>query len=174
MREREALLEQRRRLQNKEEHLYERVTPRRLSEDCPNERQQNRFNKSTSLPSYNGSEMSIDNELIYSPCSYYGSESEIVDGSEWSGCNRPCKLRCRKGRSIVHKNLEDNYGAVVVANREALAQVLENVSDLLCTFMLILSYKSFVWKIKAWSKVLKKLLTLFELTFVHFELWPKI
>lgn len=34
----------------------------------------------------------------------------------------------RKGRSVVHKNLEDNYGAVVVANHEALAQVLEQVS----------------------------------------------
>ena len=35
----------------------------------------------------------------------------------------------RKGRSVVHKNLEDNYGAVVVANHEALAQVLEQVSE---------------------------------------------
>ena len=34
----------------------------------------------------------------------------------------------RKGRSVVHKNLEDNYGAVIVANHEALAQVLEQVS----------------------------------------------
>lgn len=34
----------------------------------------------------------------------------------------------RKGRSVVHKNLEDNYGAVVVANHEALAQVLDQVS----------------------------------------------
>lgn len=33
----------------------------------------------------------------------------------------------RKGRSVVHKNLEDNYGAVVIANHEALAQVLEQV-----------------------------------------------
>lgn len=33
----------------------------------------------------------------------------------------------RKGRSVVHKNLEDNYGAVVVANHEALAQVLDQV-----------------------------------------------
>ena len=35
----------------------------------------------------------------------------------------------RKGRSVVHKNLEDNYGAVVVANHEALAQVLEQVNN---------------------------------------------
>jgi hypothetical protein len=37
------------------------------------------------------------------------------------------RLRMRKGRSVVHKNLEDNYGAVVIANHEALAQVLEQV-----------------------------------------------
>lgn len=46
--------------------------------------------------------------------------------------NRPAnRLRMRKGRSVVHKNLEDNYGAVVVANHEALAQVLEQVIRLL-------------------------------------------
>lgn len=38
------------------------------------------------------------------------------------------RLRMRKGRSVVHKSLEDNYGAVVVANHEALAQVLDQVS----------------------------------------------
>lgn len=37
------------------------------------------------------------------------------------------RLRMRKGRSVMHKSLEDNYGAVVVANHEALAQVLEQV-----------------------------------------------
>lgn len=37
------------------------------------------------------------------------------------------RLRMRKGRSVVHKNLEDNYGAVIVANHEALAQVLDQV-----------------------------------------------
>lgn len=41
------------------------------------------------------------------------------------------RLRMRKGRSVVHKNLEDNYGAVVVANHEALAQVLEQVRPFL-------------------------------------------
>lgn len=35
---------------------------------------------------------------------------------------RPCK-----SRSVVHKSLEDNYGAVVVANHEALTQLLEQV-----------------------------------------------
>lgn len=37
------------------------------------------------------------------------------------------RLKLKKGRSIVHKNLEDNYGAVVIANHEALAQVVEQM-----------------------------------------------
>jgi hypothetical protein len=53
------------------------------------------------------------------------------DDSEWSPASghpwKTSKLRLRKGRSVVHKNLEDNYGAVIVANHEALAQVLEQV-----------------------------------------------
>jgi hypothetical protein len=57
------------------------------------------------------------------------------DESEWSPTSghtwKTSKLRLRKGRSVVHKNLEDNYGAVIVANHEALAQVLEQVSHLL-------------------------------------------
>lgn len=40
------------------------------------------------------------------------------------------RLRQRRGRSIVHRSLEDNYGAVVVANHEALAQVLEQVRSI--------------------------------------------
>lgn len=36
-------------------------------------------------------------------------------------------MRMRKGRSVVHKTIEDNYTAVVVANHEALAQVLDQV-----------------------------------------------
>ena len=32
-----------------------------------------------------------------------------------------------RGKSVVHKNLEDNYGAVISANHEALAQLLEQV-----------------------------------------------
>jgi len=35
----------------------------------------------------------------------------------------------RKGRSVVHKTIEDNYTAVVVANHEALAQVLDQVGS---------------------------------------------
>jgi hypothetical protein len=38
-----------------------------------------------------------------------------------------------RGRSVVHKNLEDNYGAVISANHEALAQLLEQVRLLLTT-----------------------------------------
>lgn len=56
----------------------------------------------------------------------------VDDDQEWNTSSKTHKLRSRKGRSIVHKNLEDNYGAVVVANHEALVQVLENVSTLLC------------------------------------------
>lgn len=37
------------------------------------------------------------------------------------------RLKLKKGRSVVHKNLEDNYGAVIVANHEALAQVVEQM-----------------------------------------------
>ena len=47
-------------------------------------------------------------------------------GSGGSGCSR---LSVRNGRSVVHKNLEDNYGAVISANHEALAQILEQVSN---------------------------------------------
>ncbi|XP_023013744.2 uncharacterized protein [Leptinotarsa decemlineata] len=76
---------------------------------------------------YCGSETESE---IYSPHSFYGSESEVTeDDHEWIQNGRTHKLRSRKGRSIVHKNLEDNYGAVVVANHEALAQVLENIQQ---------------------------------------------
>ncbi|XP_018328356.1 uncharacterized protein LOC108739120 [Agrilus planipennis] len=82
--------------------------------------------RSASL-TYCGSETESE---IYSPYGLYGSEGEIFDDDrEWTmSGSRTHKLRSRKGRSIVHKNLEDNYGAVVVANHEALAQVLENIT----------------------------------------------
>nr|CAD7264135.1 unnamed protein product [Timema shepardi] len=86
-----------------------------------------RFARSTSLP-YCGSETESD---IYSPYSFYGSEDTGDDEMDWGSPSshswRISKLRLRKGRSIVHKNLEDNYGAVIVANHEALAQVLEQI-----------------------------------------------
>ncbi|XP_044739489.1 probable serine/threonine-protein kinase DDB_G0282963 [Chrysoperla carnea] len=85
----------------------------------------NGYVRTTSLP-YCGSETESE---IYSPYSFYGSEADVGDDeSEWTNTGtRTCRLRSRKGRSIVHKNLEDNYGAVVVANHEALAQVLEHM-----------------------------------------------
>lgn len=77
---------------------------------------------------YCGSETESE---IYSPYSFYGSESEVTeDDHDWIQNGRTHKLRSKKGRSIVHKNLEDNYGAVVVANHEALAQVLENIQQI--------------------------------------------
>lgn len=103
MREREQLLEQRRRLQ--QEHVYERLGPRRAGEEPHRP-------KSSSMTSYNGSETD-------------SGDGDVGDCPDWGGCSR---LRCRKGRSVLHRNLEDNYGAVVVANREALEQVLDNVS----------------------------------------------
>lgn len=50
---------------------------------------------------------------------------------------RMSRLRQRRGRSIVHRSLEDNYGAVVVANHEALAQFLEQVRVNLSYFLRI-------------------------------------
>ncbi|KAF5273047.1 hypothetical protein FQR65_LT04789 [Abscondita terminalis] len=81
--------------------------------------------RSASL-TYCGSETESE---IYSPYCFYGSESEVAeDDRDWNVPNsKTYKLRSRKGRSIVHKNLEDNYGAVIIANHEALAQVLENI-----------------------------------------------
>ncbi|KAK5649960.1 hypothetical protein RI129_000989 [Pyrocoelia pectoralis] len=83
--------------------------------------------RSASL-TYCGSETESE---IYAPYSFYGSESEVAeDDCDWTIHNgRTHKLRSRKGRSIVHKNLEDNYGAVIVANHEALVQVLENIQQ---------------------------------------------
>jgi hypothetical protein len=63
------------------------------------------------------------------------------DDHDWIQNGRTHKLRSRKGRSIVHKNLEDNYGAVIVANHEALAQVLENVRRVQCCVFVL----STVW-----------------------------
>lgn len=83
--------------------------------------------------SYCGSEMGESE--IYSPYSFCGSEAgdfaqgDINDGYQTSsrGNKTVSRLRMRKGRSVLHTNLEDNYSAVIVANHEALAQVLEQV-----------------------------------------------
>ncbi|XP_053604311.1 uncharacterized protein LOC128671665 isoform X2 [Plodia interpunctella] len=88
------------------------------------------FNRS-SLP-YCGSETESE---IYSPYSFYSSTDAMDSPSnedypgDMTPKNTTNKLRVRKGRSVVHKNLEDNYGAVVIANHEALAQVLEQVQQ---------------------------------------------
>ncbi|XP_032516362.2 uncharacterized protein LOC116769400 isoform X1 [Danaus plexippus] len=85
----------------------------------------------TSLP-YCGSETESE---IYSPYSFYSSNDNMDSPSnddyqnDMTPKNTTNKLRVRKGRSVVHKNLEDNYGAVVIANHEALAQVLEQVQQ---------------------------------------------
>lgn len=83
--------------------------------------------------SYCGSE--IGESEIYSPYSFCGSEAgdlaqgDINDGYQTTsrGNKTVSRLRMRKGRSVLHTNLEDNYSAVIVANHEALAQVLETV-----------------------------------------------
>ncbi|GBP87502.1 hypothetical protein EVAR_57309_1 [Eumeta japonica] len=89
------------------------------------------FNRS-SLP-YCGSETESE---IYSPYSFYSSADTLdspTGNEEYQNDMAPKtttnKLRVRKGRSVVHKNLEDNYGAVVIANHEALAQVLDQVQQ---------------------------------------------
>ncbi|XP_039754643.1 uncharacterized protein LOC120629716 isoform X2 [Pararge aegeria] len=89
-----------------------------------------KYNFRSSLP-YCGSETESE---IYSPYSFYSSDN--IDSptnddyqNDMSPKNTTNKLRVRKGRSVVHKNLEDNYGAVVIANHEALAQVLEQVQQ---------------------------------------------
>lgn len=90
--------------------------------------------------SYCSSEIGGGDSEIYSPYSFYSSEAgaDVALGDPQDGWSTPTnakqrtgksvnRLRMRKGRSIVHKNLEDNYGAVIVANHEALVQVLEQV-----------------------------------------------
>lgn len=86
--------------------------------------------------SYCGSEMGESE--IYSPYSFCGSEAglDVAQGSDLNdGCHQGSsrkivsRLRMRKGRSVVHTNLEDNYSAVIVANHEALAQVLDQLQQ---------------------------------------------
>lgn len=88
-----------------------------------------KYNFRSSLP-YCGSETESE---IYSPYSFYSTDNmDSPTNDDYQGDMTPKnttnKLRVRKGRSVVHKNLEDNYGAVVIANHEALAQVLEQVN----------------------------------------------
>lgn len=99
---------------------------------------------------YCGSETESD---IYSPYSFYGGSEEVrqrvAGGIGRRLESRECpssdlsfifqgdegeadsswkwRSRARKGRSVVHKSMEDNYDAVVGANLEALAQLFEQV-----------------------------------------------
>ena len=63
-----------------------------------------------------------------------------------SNRKRVSRLSMRKGRSIVHKNLEDNYGAVITANHEAIAQILEQVPKNILTFFLVSPFFKFKMK----------------------------
>ncbi|XP_045498872.1 uncharacterized protein LOC123696611 isoform X2 [Colias croceus] len=106
----------------------------------PREERAERKTETTEFPKYNfrsslpycGSETESE---IYSPYSFYSSNDNMDNSnnedyqSDMTPKTTTNKLRVRKGRSVVHKNLEDNYGAVVIANHEALAQVLEQVQQ---------------------------------------------
>ncbi|XP_058800175.1 uncharacterized protein LOC131669361 isoform X2 [Phymastichus coffea] len=86
--------------------------------------QQTFFARSTSLP-YCATESELE---AYSPFSYHGDKKVTEDGKKDEDA-RIGRLRQRRGRSIVHHSLEDNYGAVIVANHEALAQFLEQTNQ---------------------------------------------
>ncbi|KAG7190663.1 hypothetical protein KM043_006741 [Ampulex compressa] len=86
------------------------------------------FVRSTSLP-YCGSETESE---LYAPYSFYTGDEGAEEDQDWKNKDdelRMSRLRQRRGRSIVHRSLEDNYGAVVVANHEALAQFLEQLNQ---------------------------------------------
>ncbi|XP_077271941.1 uncharacterized protein LOC143902700 isoform X1 [Temnothorax americanus] len=82
------------------------------------------FVRSISLP-YCGSETESE---LYAPYTFYTGDEGAEEDQDWKHTDdepRMGRLRQRRGRTIVHRSLEDNYGAVVVANHEALAQFLE-------------------------------------------------
>lgn len=86
------------------------------------------FVRSTSLP-YCGSETESE---LYAPYGFYTGDEGPEEDQDWKNKDdelRISRLRQRRGRSIVHRSLEDNYGAVVVANHEALAQFLEQLNQ---------------------------------------------
>ncbi|XP_011500954.1 PREDICTED: serine/arginine repetitive matrix protein 2-like [Ceratosolen solmsi marchali] len=88
--------------------------------------QQPLFIRSSSLP-YCMSETEAE---LRSPFRPYSHNDKVFNAEEnWKKEeeSRIGRLRQRRGRSIVHRSLEDNYGAVIVANHEALAQFLEQV-----------------------------------------------
>ncbi|XP_011707057.1 PREDICTED: uncharacterized protein LOC105462234, partial [Wasmannia auropunctata] len=82
------------------------------------------FVRSISLP-YCGSETESE---LYAPYTFYTGDEGAEEDQDWKSTDdepRMGRLRQRRGRTVVHRSLEDNYGAVVVANHEALAQFLE-------------------------------------------------
>ncbi|XP_018338565.1 PREDICTED: uncharacterized protein LOC108746350 isoform X2 [Trachymyrmex septentrionalis] len=82
------------------------------------------FVRSVSLP-YCGSETESE---LYAPYTLYTGDEGAEEDQDWKNADdelRMGRLRQRRGRTVVHRSLEDNYGAVVVANHEALAQFLE-------------------------------------------------
>ncbi|GAB1865238.1 Serine-rich adhesin for platelets [Camponotus japonicus] len=85
------------------------------------------FVRSTSLP-YCGSETESE---LYAPYAFYTGDEGAEEDQDWKDDEpRMGRLRQRRGRTIVHRSLEDNYGAVVVANHEALAQFLEQENQI--------------------------------------------
>jgi len=85
------------------------------------------FPSSTARKAMDGSEADSERDSV-SPQrlhdeGLYGEDDSPVTSNR----KRVSRLSMRKGRSIVHKNLEDNYGAVITANHEAIAQILEQV-----------------------------------------------
>nr|XP_012227949.1 PREDICTED: uncharacterized protein LOC105675400 isoform X1 [Linepithema humile]XP_012227950.1 PREDICTED: uncharacterized protein LOC105675400 isoform X1 [Linepithema humile] len=87
------------------------------------------FVRSTSLP-YCGSETESE---LYAPYTFYTGDEGAEEDQDWKNRDddpRMGRLRQRRGRTIVHRSLEDNYGAVVVANHEALAQFLEQENQI--------------------------------------------
>ncbi|XP_063362427.1 uncharacterized protein LOC134651306 isoform X1 [Cydia amplana] len=120
---------------------YEYVNHARSSSpECDSKPIETRKDESVEYPKYNGFRSSLPycgsetESEIYSPYSFYSSNDNMETGNEdyqneMTPKTTTNKLRVRKGRSVVHRNLEDNYGAVVIANHEALAQVLEQVQQ---------------------------------------------
>ncbi|XP_030022883.2 uncharacterized protein LOC115442064 isoform X2 [Manduca sexta] len=106
-----------------------------------NDNRKSEIESSVEYPKYNGFRSSLPycgsetESEIYSPYSFYSSTDNMDSSnnedyqSDMTPKTTTNKLRVRKGRSVVHRNLEDNYGAVVIANHEALAQVLEQVQQ---------------------------------------------
>uniref|UniRef100_A0A8D8QAL4 Uncharacterized protein n=1 Tax=Cacopsylla melanoneura TaxID=428564 RepID=A0A8D8QAL4_9HEMI len=102
------------------DHLYEVINPGdRSNPPSPSSDGSSSGQRSLSYQ-YAGSETESD---IYYPYVFYANE----EGSEEDGWKGGTRVRVRRSRNVVHKTLEDNYGAVVIANHEALAQVLEQV-----------------------------------------------